>query len=225
MIILGLGVLLASGVMVRLGFWQLSRLAERRAQNQMRKGIRAMPLFTAGGDLDAASTLERPARAHGTFVTAPTVRLLNRMHKGSPGVELVNPFRTDSGNLVWVNRGWIPDRLRDRSFPPPVSAVTLSGYLFRPGTAGLERAHVDSLGPLDWLRLDPDGFSAAAGIRALPYAMVLTAPADAALYPLPSQLAALDEGPHLSYAIQWFSFAAIFLIGYLAWVRKMKNEE
>jgi surfeit locus 1 family protein len=24
---------------------------------------------------------------------------------------------------------------------------------------------------------------------------------------------ALDEGPHLSYAIQWFSFAAIALIG------------
>jgi len=30
----------------------------------------------------------------------------------------------------------------------------------------------------------------------------------------------LDDGPHLSYAIQWFSFALIIVIGSIALLRK-----
>ena len=37
--------------------------------------------------------------------------------------------------------------------------------------------------------------------------------------PLPS----LDEGPHLSYAVQWFSFAAIAIIGSVALARKERS--
>jgi surfeit locus 1 family protein len=35
----------------------------------------------------------------------------------------------------------------------------------------------------------------------------------------------LDEGPHLSYAIQWFSFAAIALIGGAAVALRARREE
>jgi surfeit locus 1 family protein len=29
----------------------------------------------------------------------------------------------------------------------------------------------------------------------------------------------LGDGPHLSYALQWFAFATVALVGYVAWLR------
>ena len=34
----------------------------------------------------------------------------------------------------------------------------------------------------------------------------------------------LSDGPHLSYAIQWFAFATILLVGYAAYVRSRGAE-
>jgi len=34
----------------------------------------------------------------------------------------------------------------------------------------------------------------------------------------------LTEGPNFVYAMQWFSFAAILLIGYPFYIRKQKTE-
>jgi cytochrome oxidase assembly protein ShyY1 len=44
----------------------------------------------------------------------------------------------------------------------------------------------------------------------------------AAMDSTPARVAppALDDGPHLSYAIQWFSFAAIALVGSYVVVRR-----
>ncbi len=44
--------------------------------------------------------------------------------------------------------------------------------------------------------------------------------------PIPSQdQLDLSDGPHMSYAIQWFSFAAIMLVGYPFYVRKQEKEQ
>jgi len=49
-------------------------------------------------------------------------------------------------------------------------------------------------------------------------------PADAkGLTPIP--LPELDEGPHLSYAIQWFTFSALAVIGWVLVVRKTARGE
>jgi cytochrome oxidase assembly protein ShyY1 len=39
------------------------------------------------------------------------------------------------------------------------------------------------------------------------------------------ELPAMDDGPHLSYAIQWFTFAAIALYGalYLLWLERRES--
>jgi cytochrome oxidase assembly protein ShyY1 len=34
----------------------------------------------------------------------------------------------------------------------------------------------------------------------------------------------LDEGPHLSYTVQWFSFAVIILVGTFVLLRKQARE-
>jgi cytochrome oxidase assembly protein ShyY1 len=41
--------------------------------------------------------------------------------------------------------------------------------------------------------------------------------------PIPAPLPDTSEGPHLSYAIQWFTFAAIALVGYGLLVRRARR--
>jgi cytochrome oxidase assembly protein ShyY1 len=41
----------------------------------------------------------------------------------------------------------------------------------------------------------------------------------------PNAPPALDEGPHESYAVQWFSFAAVALVGAGAFVRSERRRE
>ena len=38
------------------------------------------------------------------------------------------------------------------------------------------------------------------------------------------EMPALDDGPHRGYAIQWFSFAAIAIVGALAVVRRERRD-
>ena len=54
----------------------------------------------------------------------------------------------------------------------------------------------------------------------LPVMVLLEDSTPPATYPRAVPLPQLDDGPHLSYAIQWFSFAAIALIGGGLWLRK-----
>ena len=48
----------------------------------------------------------------------------------------------------------------------------------------------------------------------------LTFEVEATPYPAPVTLPELDDGPHLSYAIQWFTFSAAVVVGWVLAVRK-----
>ncbi len=74
--------------------------------------------------------------------------------------------------------------------------------------------------PTTRLRLAPKGMAHVLGEPVYPFALVATAPTSGERYPIPTSPPPLDAGPHWSYAIQWFSFAGIFLIGCLYWLRQ-----
>jgi cytochrome oxidase assembly protein ShyY1 len=52
------------------------------------------------------------------------------------------------------------------------------------------------------------------------YYVVLTDSGTSAHAPPRVEAAPLDEGPHRNYAIQWFSFAAISIIGLVIFLRR-----
>jgi cytochrome oxidase assembly protein ShyY1 len=56
-----------------------------------------------------------------------------------------------------------------------------------------------------------------------PLQLVEQTPSQTGDLPVPVPLPELSEGPHLSYAIQWFSFAAIALAGAAILVRREKR--
>jgi surfeit locus 1 family protein len=214
---------LAAALFVRLGFWQLSRLHERRERNgplQARLALTQAELRS----LPVDSAQYRRARVHGTLDTTHELVLAMRSYQGSPGVYLLTPMRiAGSDTAVLVNRGWVyaadgmtVDLQRWRE-----SDTLYSGYAdVIPEHAGaravapvMSRA---SERPNLLRRLDREAL-----IKALPYPVApvyLVASAPDSSKP-PTQrvvrlgIPVLDEGPHLGYAFQWFSFATIAIVG------------
>jgi surfeit locus 1 family protein len=85
------------------------------------------------------------------------------------------------------------------------------------GLPAAGRAGADS----SWRRIDLAAARERSPGAVLPlYLQRLPSPADPASPPLPEPLPEMSEGNHLSYAVQWFSFAAIAVAGLFILARR-----
>ncbi len=216
-------------VFVNLGFWQLRRLDERRLANavgESRFGADPVPFETligaAGTDLDSLEY--RRATATGIFHSEDEVLIRSQVHLGVAGFDVITPLVDPDGLAILVNRGWVPldfDRVPVSAAPPPAGMVTVEGWIHptQPRQA---------LGPKDPAegrlvalnRVDVDRIAQQVPYQLAPVYIVEIG-VDANQIPIPVDLPIFDdEGPHLGYAIQWFSFTLIGLIGYAALIRR-----
>jgi surfeit locus 1 family protein len=212
--------LLVSAGCVRLGFWQLSRLAERRARNaEVAEHLagEARPLADIvfrGGPRFTRVTVA------GRYDFEREFAIALRPRSGSPGVNVVTPLLIGGGDsAVLVNRGWVYaadgihaelGRWRENEWADVDGYVepigTDPGPVSVPGTSRVvRRLNLDSLR----LRLpyaiygflvvqQRDSGVARAAERGIP---VRVGPPK------------LDDGPHLAYAVQWFAFAVVGVVG------------
>ncbi len=218
---------------IRLGFWQLDRLEGRRAANELvRAGLRA-PAEPFDELVGGSSTPEdlawRRAEVSGTYDPAEEVILYGRTQDGRQGDHVLTPLVLADGTAVIVDRGWIPfDPDQEPPITGPAAApdgpVTVTGVVLAPGSGAVaagpspgETARVTTVQHVDLGVLQGQ----------VPYELAPVAfqlqeqvPAQASGQPEPASLPALDEGPHLSYAIQWFAFAAIAVVGYVLLFRR-----
>ena len=213
--------------MVNLGFWQLRRLDEKRDRNALIEARAEQPVVPVGevldpGDGDAAVDLvrHRSVTATGTYDDA-TVTVRNRTQDGLPGAWLVTPLRLAGGERVGVIRGFValaPDGSVVDA-PAPTGQVTVTGLVVDPdGLDGTAPRDIEPLlatgdGILPALvradESDPPEPNAGDAARPEPNAILPVPPPD------------LSEGPHLGYAVQWFLFSAIGIIGYPLVLRRV----
>ena len=198
---LGVIAVLVATVCVFLGRWQLDRLAQRRARNAALAARLALPPLPAGRNVSADSARQRRVVALGVYDFAAERTWPGRSFQGTPGVALVTPLRLSDGSAVLVDRGWAPSP----------DAFHVDHTLYRePDTATVTGiALVPPRGRGD---VDVTGF--------LPFVIQLESADPARGLPRRWPPPTFDNGPHLSYAIQWFSFALIALVGTAVLIRK-----
>lgn len=232
-------VLAAVVLFISLGFWQLRRLDERRARNAVITSRTAEPVapvdevLPVGADYaDAEAVAYRTVRSSGTYDADGQVLVRGRSLGGAPGSWVLTPLVREDGTAVIVNRGWVPNSGQLEGVPDdvevPSGTVTVTGLLLPTE----ERA---GMGPQD----PPDGtltnLARADIARIAEQAETPLVPAYVQLRdqdPEPGAAAptvlappAVDEGPHLSYAAQWFFFAAIPVVGYPIILRRKAEDE
>ena len=226
-------VIAAVGVMVRLGFWQLDRLHERRAFNARVEAQINAPALDLNQEIpvnDLTGMEYRPVVVRGVYDPKNEVVLRNQVSNGMPGYHLLTPLRiTGSEQSVLVDRGYIP--LEDGKLPArgqyaQTGTIEVKGvirlahvprYFGVPDpTLAPGETHLDAWNALNLARIQEQ----------TPYSLL---PVYVQAAPDPAKTggpeASIDqpditEGPHLGYAFQWFSFAAILALGYPFFVRK-----
>lgn len=205
-----------AAVFVRLGIWQLHRLDERKARNALvSRRLVAPAVDVSALTSDTGDARFRRVRVSGTPDYDHELVLTLRSESGSPGLDLLTPIRR-AGNdtAVLVNRGWVFS----------ADGTTVNETQWRePDTVFAGYAEVVGSRPATpIMRRDPRlirEVDRAAIARAIPYPVAAVyvvatdSAAESANRPRRLKPPPLDEGPHLSYAIQWFSFAAIAVIG------------
>lgn len=220
-------------VCIRLGFWQLSRLDERR---QLNAGIAARLEQDPIGDIsliaDTTGLAYRVADASGTFDNERYLVLPGRSHTGRPGVHLLMPLRFENrAAAVLVNRGWVPAAdaatIDARDFAV-TGRVDIRGLVLPfPGDAqSLARREATTSSDTFMhvlYRVDEESLRAQFPYPLLDVMLQQVASPGSAAYPMALAAPPLDEGPHLGYALQWFSFALIGVIGWFALVLRPRR--
>ena len=219
------------------GFWQLSRLQEKRDRNDRVTARTTEPVAEAGdladpGAFDDAPPLEfRRATASGTYLADEEVLVRARSRDSAPGSWILTPLDLGDGKALVVNRGWISNGGQFESVPEqyraPEGEVTVSGLVRTTETRGSFGPTDPETGTLENLaRADVGRIDQQVDEDVLPFYLQLQDqdPAIIGTDPRPVPAPELDEGPHLSYALQWFTFAAMTLVIYPLILRRRARE-
>ena len=219
---------------VVLGFWQLGRLDERRASNAVlgsrlaREPVSLADVRNAikpidGIETDPADYEFTRVTANGVLTDEGSVLVRSQVVSGQAGAHAVFPLDLEDGTAVLVNVGWFPLGVapgRAADLFPPSGRIELTGLLRadqrRPAFGRREaEGHLDTVARIDIGRIQEQ-----VGLPLLPFWIQLVGPDDPQRLPIPVPVPAVDEGSHFSYAIQWFSFGSIALVGYVALMRR-----
>lgn len=203
-----------------LGIWQLDRAEQKRSIASSLEMRRKLPALPITHDLPDAGQLEfRTVIAAGRYLSEKTVLIENRKHQGKTGFHVITPLQlADTGQIVLVNRGWIPRPRQNEqlSIPSPQADLIIEGKVNIPQPPALELSF--KIEPTDaaphWPFLTLEHYSAWSGLEILPF-LILQAPQDSDAFIRQWPQAQANDWMHIGYAVQWFAFALIALVIWL----------
>jgi cytochrome oxidase assembly protein ShyY1 len=228
-------VLAMAALFVRLGLWQLDRLDQVRASNALIETRRSLPVvdldrLVQADDPRGGPAVQRRVVVSGRYDTSARIVSDFRSVDGQTGVDVLTPLVTEGGAAVIVDRGWVPAATPEAGIPsavaPPGGPVEIRGFALEGAPSGSARAATRE-GVLQLTRIDLGVLQrelARYDLYPVYVRLQTQQPGQSSGLPRPVPPPALDEGPHLSYAVQWFVFAIIGLIGWPILLRRVARD-
>ena len=216
---LALAVVFAA-VCIGLSQWQVARLDETRAANELvDRNYHSTPvsLGVALPALESFSPKQQWKQVEITGNYLPDAELLvrNRPLNGQPGFEVLDPLLLADGSVFAVDRGYVPignkqDR-PDHVPSPPSGTVTVivrlqAGEPTLPGRS-------DPPGQLATIHLGDVAHLVGKPTYTGAYGLMVSESPAADTRPTAIPQPQLDEGLHISYAIQWVIFGIMAFFG------------
>ncbi|WGW13713.1 SURF1 family protein [Saxibacter everestensis] len=204
---------------VGLGMWQLDRRDQKlveisKVTNNYDGSVKRLD------EVIGSRTAELPASAewtrvvlHGSYSTDETVLARNRPLHQQSGYEIIVPFVLDSGDAILVDRGWVSTSSSGgvpESVPQPAAGqVTVTAWL-RPIQTGIGQGSPEG----QITAINPASVPSDSALYQSGYALMQSESPAATVTPDRLTKPSIDEGPHLSYGMQWFCFGLMIFIGY-----------
>ena len=219
-------------IMTAAGFWQLNRLDERKASNEEIRAASeapAQPIEDLLDQIDAGVDVpdQTAVIVDGTFLDDRNLLVANRTFDTEPGFWWVSPLELDDGRIVVVSRGWIPRDVASGDSPQPIEQppvpASVVGRLFESVDGGRIGSEVNGVPQIS--RLDLDAVEEALDIDVVDrWVQAIDPDWERGVLPIPVPRPTLDEGPHLSYAFQWFFFTTATIVAYALILRRRRRE-
>jgi len=212
--------------MVNLALWQIRRLHQREDFNSTVRSHSNQPVAPIADVLtqgvEPGSVEWRRVTVTGTYLAARQVVVENLSQDGEAGRNVVDPIELSDGSVLIVNRGFVPGT--DAVPAPPGGTVTLVGQLRRSDVRRTgQPTDASGVALTQIRRIDIPLLTAQLGGGALVqpmYLQLLTSTPAEGKYPANVAQPVLDNGPHLSYTIQWFVFSLCVIVGWVLAIRR-----
>ncbi len=231
--------------LLNLGLWQLRRLDQRQTENNLyydrlelnELGIQDLRNLAESASGDIRQDLKKPEfqnlefrkiRLTGKYIELDREAVIrNRTLNGRPGVWALTAFQAagsssspEPASTFIINRGWIPRELSSpdcsKGAIEAKEATAPSGEIELVGILRVPQGYADSD---QWEKCLPriqlEGFLDLTGFPYWIQLVEYSSPFAAAEIPTPLDSPDRGDGPHFSYAVQWFIFTAIVAGGYM----------
>ncbi|HZJ13032.1 MAG TPA: SURF1 family protein, partial [Methyloceanibacter sp.] len=220
--------LAALAVLVGLGLWQLQRLHWKQGLLAQIEARTKGPPITLKDAVALAREGRDPnyyrVRVDGRFHHAKE-RYLYAVSDGRVGWHIITPLETEDGDMILVDRGFVPDELRDpasRALGQVDKLVTVTGIVRSPEIQG---PFIPDNEPEAnrWFWRDLAGMARSAlpagAIQVAPFFLDADKSEVPGGWPEGGQTRLETTNNHLQYAITWFLLGACLLIVYGLYAR------
>nr|WP_246519750.1 SURF1 family protein [Ancylobacter lacus] len=209
-------------VLLGLGVWQIERRAWKldliaRVEDRIHAEPVAAPGPEAWGSVNGANDEYRHVRLQGRFLPGET--FVQAVTDLGGGFWVLAPFRTETGFVVLVNRGFVPPERRDPTnrpaTPPGGDPTTITGLLrLSEPKGGFLRSNDPAAGR--WYSRDVAAIAQAQGLGTVaPYFVDADAGPTAGGWPVGGLTVVTFPNNHLVYALTWFTLAVMVATGAL----------
>lgn len=217
----GIAAFICFWLFIALGIWQLHRL-------KWKEGILDAihhAAISAPVPMPASPTPFEKIYLTGSWIPDKAALYGDEVHDAPagpiPGGELIMPFQENSGQIILVDLGWVPQTAPTPLAVPP-GLTTVSGYLHSPNKPSWFAGTDDPVHQL-YYTLDPARIGAGLGLPVVsPFTLIAMGPMPPPGSPLPQPAQELPHPPnnHYGYALTWFGFAGVLVFQFIFFARK-----
>lgn len=230
----GIAVLIVLAILLGLGKWQLDRKVWKEGlidavTQRVAAAPSDLPPPVQWPQLTAEKDEFRRVRFSAQFEMGQDALVFTsgssfRPDVSGPGYWVFAPARLPSGEMVVVDRGFLPQGLESKAAPASGDAIEMVGVMRWPEMPGLFTPAADPAHNL-WFARDPGAIAQAKSWgEVAPFYIELESPEPPGGFPRPGPLKVNLPDDHLQYALTWFGLAAMVAGSFAFWLRSRWRE-
>lgn len=207
-------------ILLALTVWQINRYGWKTDLIEtINTQLSAPPVALPSGAIDPEEWRYRRVSLTGEFDHAHEIHLFAHAEQGRAGFQIITPFRRGSeGDIVLVNRGWVPERFKEADARPQGQIngeVTVTGVVRQPWHKSWSFMPDNNAADNVWLYGDLEMMAQHLGIPVAPVFVELEKAEVPGGFPIGGQTRVTLSNNHIEYAFTWFGLAGALVIIYI----------
>ena len=212
-------------ILLGLSFWQLNRYQWKiDLLENVHQQLAAEPQLMPASGLDLDEWNYRRVFLTGHFLHDKEIHLFAHANKGRKGFQVITPFkRSDADTTVLVNRGWVPEALKDpsrREAGNIEGEIKISGIIRKPWGKSYSFLPDSDADKNVWLFGELEAMADHLNLTVEPTFVELDDMPVPGGYPKGGQTRVTLPNNHIEYAITWFGLSLAMLAIFVLYGRR-----